>query len=204
MKNNQPIRRHERTFALIKPDGVQRGLIGEIIRRLERTGLKFIAFKFLAPTREQCLTHYNKDDAWFKKVGERTIKERTEQNLAIEKDAIAYGKDILEANVAFMTAGPVLAVILEGNQAVGVVKKLVGGTEPLTSDVGTIRGDLTVDSYTMAGLDGRCVRNLIHCTDTPAEAEREIAVWFKPEEILNYRLVSEEILYDVNLDGIWE
>lgn len=204
MKNNTPIRRHERTFVLIKPDGVQRGLIGEIIRRLERTGLKFIAFKFLAPTREQCLTHYHKDEGWFKKVGERTIKELTEQKLPVEKDAITYGKDILEANMAFMTAGPVLAVILEGNQAVGIVKKLVGGTEPLSSDVGTIRGDLTVDSYAMAGLDGRCVRNLIHCTDTPAEAEREIAVWFKPEEILNYRLISEEILYDVNLDGVWE
>ncbi len=204
MTNKKPIRRHERTFVIVKPDGIQRGLIGEIIRRLERTGLKFVAFKFLAPTREQCLAHYNKDEAWFKKVGDRTIKERTEQGMPIEKSAIEYGKDILEANVSFMTAGPVLAMVLEGNQAVGIVKKLVGGTEPLTSDVGTIRGDLTVDSYAISGLDGRCVRNLIHCTDTPAEAEREIAVWLKPEELLNYRLISEEILYDVNLDGIWE
>jgi nucleoside-diphosphate kinase len=80
----------------------------------------------------------------------------------------------------------------------------VGGTEPTTSDVGTIRGDLTLDSYELSNLDSRAVRNLIHCSDSPEEAQREIKLWFNDEEILKYRLVSEQILYDVDLDGIKE
>ncbi len=192
----------ERTFVLVKPDGVQRSLIGEILGRFERTGLKFVAFKFIVPTRGQCFAHYAKDDVWCEKVGTRTIAERTEKKLPIEKTAIEYGKDILEGNVRLLTSGPVLAVIIEGNQSVGVVKKIVGGTEPLTSDVGTIRGDLTVDSYALSGLDGRAVRNLVHCSDKPEEAEREIKIWFGEDEIVKYRLVNEAILYDVNLDGI--
>jgi nucleoside-diphosphate kinase len=112
--------------------------------------------------------------------------------------------DIVNANVNFVTAGPIVLMIWQGNKAVGIVKKIVGGTEPLTSDVGTIRGDFTIDSFEISDASERCVRNVIHCTDNPAEAEREIAIWFKPEEILNYRLMSEAILYDVNLDGILE
>jgi nucleoside-diphosphate kinase len=95
-------------------------------------------------------------------------------------------------------------MVIEGNQAVGIVKKLVGGTEPLTSDVGTIRGDLTLDSYTLADADGRAVRNIIHCSDKPEEAEREIKIWLKPEEIIKYKSIQERMLYDVDLDGILE
>lgn len=192
----------ERTFVIVKPDGVQRSLIGEIVHRLERTGLKFIAFKFLIPTREQCLAHYNKDDAWFEKVGARTVTERQAKGMPVEKSAMDYGKDILEGNVRFMTSGPVLAMSLEGNQAVGIVKKIVGGTEPLTSDVGTIRADFTVDSYAIANVDGRCVRNLVHCSDEPKEAEREIKIWLKDEELINYHHINEVTLYDVDLSHI--
>ena len=194
----------ERTFVIIKPDGVQRGMIGEIIKRFERTGLKFTAMKFLVPKAEQCWAHYNKDDAWFQAKGEKIVKGREEMNLPIEKEAIEYGRDIIGQLVTFMTSGPVLAMVIEGNQAVGIVTKLVGGTEPLTSDIGTIRGDLTLDSYDLAGLDGRAVRNLIHCSDKPEEAEREIKIWFDESEIINYRSISEAMLYDVNLDGILE
>ncbi|PIT96256.1 nucleoside-diphosphate kinase [Candidatus Falkowbacteria bacterium CG10_big_fil_rev_8_21_14_0_10_37_14] len=194
----------ERTFVIIKPDGIQRTLIGEIIKRLERTGLKLMAMKMIMATEGQCWAHYNKDDAWFEAKGQNTIKNREAMGLAIEKEAIEYGKDIMRANVAFMTCGPIVPMVFEGNKAVGVIKKIVGSTEPLTSDVGTIRGDMTMDSYDLANLDGRSVRNLIHCSDQTDEAEREMAVWFKPEELLNYRLVAEQILYDVNLDGIKE
>lgn len=194
----------ERTFVIIKPDGIQRTLIGEIIKRLERTGLKLMAMKMIMATEGQCWAHYNKDDAWFEAKGQNTIKNREAMGLAIEKEAIEYGKDIMRANVAFMTCGPIVPMVFEGNKAVGVIKKIVGSTEPLTSDVGTIRGDMTMDSYDLANLDGRSVRNLIHCSDQTDEAEREMAVWFKPEELLNYRLVAEQILYDVNLDGILE
>lgn len=194
----------ERTFVIIKPDGVQRGLIGEIVKRVERVGLKINALKMVVPTEEQCWTHYNKDEAWFLKKGERTVADRQAAGLPVDKEPVEYGKDIVRALVKFMTSGPVVAMVLSGNQAVGIIQKLVGGTEPLTSDVGTIRGDYTLDSYALSGQDERAVRNLIHSSDKPEEAEREIKIWFKPEEIISYRQLNEEILYDVNLDGILE
>lgn len=194
----------ERTLIIIKPDGVQRSLMGEVIKRIERTGLKFVAFKFFVPSRENLITHYNKQDEWFLRKGTRIVEDRKAHGLPVEKEPIDYGKEIIDLIVKFMTAGPVLAAVVEGNQAVAVVTKLVGGTEPATSDVGTIRGDFTIDSYDHSSVQNRAVRNLIHCSESPEEAAREIAVWFKPEEILNYRLVQEQILYDVNLDGILE
>ena len=160
--------------------------------------------RLLVPKAEQCWAHYNKDEVWFLSKGERIVNGRKENNLPIEKEAIEYGRDIIGQLVTFMTSGPVLAMVIEGNQAVGIVTKLVGGTEPLTSDIGTIRGDLTLDSYDLAGIDGRAVRNLIHCSDKPSEAEREIKIWFDEEEIINYRSIAEQMLYDVNLDGILE
>ncbi|MEI8343950.1 MAG: nucleoside-diphosphate kinase [Candidatus Moraniibacteriota bacterium] len=199
-----PHPKKERTFVILKPDAIQRNFIGEIISRFERTGLKITAMRLLVPKAEQCWTHYNKDEAWFQSKGERIVKGRQENNLPVEKEAIEYGKDIIGQLVTFMTSGPVLAMVIEGNQAVGIVTKLVGGTEPLTSDIGTIRGDLTLDSYDLAGIDGRAVRNLIHCSDKPSEAEREIKIWFDEEEIINYRSIAEQMLYDVNLDGILE
>lgn len=194
----------EKTFVIVKPDGVQRSLIGEIIQRIERTGLKLVALKMAIPTEDQCWAHYNKDNVWFESKGNKIIENRKNTGMVVDKEAIEYGKDIIKALVKFMTCGPVVMMIWEGNQSVGVVKKLVGSTEPATSDVGTIRGDLTLDSYSLAGVDDRAVRNLIHCTDNPEESQREIDIWFKKEEIINYRLVSEQILYDVNLDGILE
>ncbi|MDP1620149.1 MAG: nucleoside-diphosphate kinase [Candidatus Moranbacteria bacterium] len=200
--DNHP--KKERTFIILKPDAIQRSLMGEIISRIEKTGLKFTAIKMLVPKAEQCWTHYNKDDVWFQSKGERIVNGRKENGLPVEKEAIEYGKDIIQQLVNFMTAGPVLAAVVEGNQAVGIVTKIVGSTEPLTADIGTIRGDLTVDSYDMAGIDERAVRNLIHCSDKPEEAAREIKIWFDESEIIKYRLAQEAILYDVNLDGILE
>ncbi|MCK5416119.1 nucleoside-diphosphate kinase [Candidatus Parcubacteria bacterium] len=194
----------ERTLVIIKPDGIQRSLIGEIISRFERTGLRFVAFKFFVLDKDKIWKHYDKDDAWFETKGANIVKERKAAGVPVEKEAIEYGKDIIRQLADFMTAGPVLALVLEGHQAIEVVKKLVGGTEPLTSDVGTIRGDFTIDSYALAGVDERAVRNLIHCSDEPGEAKREIALWFDEKEFINYNLVQDKILYDVNLDGILE
>lgn len=194
----------ERSLVIIKPDGIQRALIGEVISRFERTGLKFVAMKLLVPKAEQCWTHYNKDEEWFLKKGLRIVEDRKTHGLPIEKEAVEYGKDIIQSNVDFFTSGPVLAMVIEGNQSVAIVKKIVGGTEPTTSDVGTIRGDLTVDSYALSSLDNRAVRNLVHCSDSPEEAEREVQIWFSKDELIKYRLVQEQILYDVNLDGILE
>ncbi len=194
----------ERTLVILKPDAVQRGLIGEVIKRIEKTGLKLIALKFVMATEEQLWSHYNKDDEWYEKKGQMTIDELKANGMPIEKEAIEYGKDIVRALLSFMTCGPVVPMIFEGNQAAGIVKKLVGATEPLSSEVGTLRGDYTLDSYSLANVDGRAVRNLIHCSDPVEDAEREIPIWFHPEEILSYRLVAEQILYDVNLDSIKE
>jgi len=194
----------ERSLVILKPDAIQRSLMGEIIKRIERTGLKFTAMKMTVLNEEILWKHYNKDDAWFEKKGANIAREMTEHGMTVDKPAIEYGKDILRHLINFMTSGPVLAMIVEGNGATGIVTKLVGGTEPLTADIGTIRADYTLDSYALAGLDGRAVRNLVHCSESPEEAEREIALWFKENEILNYRLVQDAILYDVNLDGIME
>jgi nucleoside-diphosphate kinase len=196
----------ERTFVIIKPDGIQRSLMGEILGRYERTGLKLVGMKFGVADEKKFWEHYNKSDEWYQKKGAKIVEDKKANGLPVEKEAIEYGKDIVRQLVKFMTAGPVLMMVWEGNQAIAIVKKITGGTEPATSDVGTIRGDLTVDSYQISAVDDRAVRNLIHCSDPaePEEAAREINLWFKPEELLNYRLVNEQILYDVNLDGILE
>ena len=194
----------ERTFVILKPDAIQRSLMGDIVGRFEKVGLKVVAMRFGIPEEAKLWKHYNKDDAWFLKKGTKIVEDRKNAGMKVEKEALEYGKDIIGALVRFMTAGPVLQLVLEGNQAVAVVKKLVGETEPSTSDVGTIRGDYTLDSYAIASVDDRAVRNLIHCSDVVPEAQREIGLWFTEKEQLDYRLVSEAILYDVNLDGIME
>ncbi len=189
---------------MMKPDAVQRGLIGEITSRFERTGLKLAYLSLKMLDEKKLWEHYGKDDAWFERKGKGIADDRAAAGLPVEKENLEYGKDIIRALVGFMTSGPVVMMVVEGNQSVAVVKKLVGGTEPATSDVGTIRGDLTVDSYAIAAIDDRAVRNLIHCSDAPEEAEREIKLWLSDEKVLDYRLVGEQILYDVNLDGIME
>ncbi len=194
----------ERTFVIIKPDGVQRALVGEIIKRYERTGLKLVGLRFGVADEKKFWEHYNKDDAWFLKKGTKIAEDKKANNLPVSKEPIEYGKDIIRQLVKFMTSGPVLMMVWEGNQAAAVVKKITGDTEPATSDVGTIRGDLTVDSYNISAVDDRAVRNLIHCSDSSDEAKREIALWFTESELTEYRLVGEQILYDVNLDGILE
>jgi len=196
--------RKKRTFVILKPDAVQRGLIGDVICRLEKTGLKLIALKMIIATEDQLWRHYQKDEQWFTSKGQRILEERKAAGLPIEKEAREYGKDIVQALVKFMSCGPIVPMIWEGNQAAGIVKKIIGSTEPLTSDSGTIRGDYTLDSYEIASLDNRAVRNLVHCSDPASDALREIPIWFSENEILNYRLIAEQILYDINLDGIKE
>ncbi|MDB4991834.1 MAG: putative Nucleoside diphosphate kinase [Parcubacteria group bacterium] len=194
----------ERSFVIVKPDGVQRSLIGEILSRFERTGLKLVSLKMMVLDSDRIWKHYDKDDEWFLKKGTRIAADRAAAGLSAEKEPIEYGKDIIRALDKYMTSGPVVVMVWEGNSAVAVVTKLVGETAPASSDVGTIRGDLTIDSYDIAAVDDRAVRNLIHCSDTPENAEKEIAMWLSEDEVLKYRLLNEAILYDVNLDGIME
>lgn len=188
----------ERSLILLKPDTVQRSLVGEVIKRFEQTGLKIASMKMIVPTEAQLLDHYNKDDAWYLRKGEGIVEELKAQGTEITKEPAEYGKDIILTIVKYMTAAPVVAMILEGNKAVSVVTKIVGTTEPATSDVGTIRGDYTLDSYGHATYENRAVRNLVHQSESPEEAGREIAIWFKPEEIMEYTSAQERILYGNN------
>jgi nucleoside-diphosphate kinase len=191
----------ERTLVILKPDTIQRSLMGEVIGRFERVGLKFAAMKMIMASEEQLLQHYNKTDEWFLKKGNRIIEDLKAHGLPVEKEAVEYGKDIIRTIVHYMTAAPVVVMILEGNESVKVVTKLVGTTEPATSDVGTIRGDFTVDSYGHSSYENRAVRNLVHQSESPAEAEREIAIWFGEGETMSYVTAQERIMYDVDWDG---
>jgi nucleoside-diphosphate kinase len=195
----------ERTLVIIKPDGIQRSLIGEIVKRLERAGLKMVAMKFSVPSEEKISKHYQLEDGWMKKAGEKSLNSYNEKGIEPrETDPEKIGKKILDNLVKYMTSGPVVPMVWQGAHAVDIVRKIVGGTEPLTSDVGTLRGDFVIDSYEMSDVEGRAVRNLIHASSEVDEAKKEIALWFKDEELVNYRLVQEHIMYDVNLDGILE
>lgn len=191
----------ERSLIILKPDAVQRSLIGEIIMRFERKGLKFVAFKFVTPDEEQLFAHYNKDDAWFEKKGANMVANIKEQGGEPEKEAIEYGKDIIRSVVKEMQQAPVLAIVVEGYGAINQVDKLVGTTEPATADIGTIRGDYTVDAYAHTAFEDRSMRNLIHCSDVPEEAEREIALWFDESELMDYTTAQERIMYDAHFDA---
>ncbi len=195
--------KNERTFVIIKPDGVQRSLVGEVMQRFERIGLKFVAMKMVVPTREIVEKHYTLDPNWFKTNGEKTIAGYVKKGMTPPiSDPIEQAKVTLKALVTYMSSGPVIAMILEGAHAVPIVRKVIGGTEPLTSDVGTIRGDFVLDSYQMADTDKRAVRNLLHASGSVSEANAEINLWFKDDEIIKYNHIQDGILYGVDLSGI--
>lgn len=197
--------KEERTLVIIKPDGVQRTLVGEITSRFERVGLKLVALSMKVPTDEHIEAHYTLDPEWRRVTGEKTIKGYKDKGMTSpSEDPLEITARILEGLKKYMTSGPVIVMVWQGAHAVKIVRKIVGGTEPLSSDVGTIRGDFVLDSYQLADTDGRAVRNLIHASGSPAEAETEIKHWFSKEEIFAYRLIQDEILYDVNLDGLLE
>lgn len=197
--------KQEQTLVIVKPDGVQRGLIGEVIKRYEQCGLKLTGIKMIIPSREMALKHYSIDPEWAIKSGTKTFESYKAKGLPLPgKDPVEFAEGIRRKLTDFMSSGPVVAMIWQGMGAVAIVRKITGSTEPLTSLPGTIRGDYTIDSYTAADTDARAVRNIIHSSGSVDEANKEIAIWFDKKEILSYRLVSEEIIYDVNLDGILE
>lgn len=197
--------KEERTLVVIKPDGVQRSLIGEIIGRFEKVGLKLVGLKMCVTTEEFIEKHYTLDPEWRRVTGEKRVKAAKEKGeTLVTEDPYEITKKILEVLIKYMTSGPVIAMVWQGAHSTELVRKLVGGTEPRSSDVGTIRGDYVLDSYIMADTDSRAIRNLIHASGSAKESEAEINHWFKPEELINYKLVQEQILYDVNLDSILE
>ncbi len=195
----------EQTLVIIKPDGIQRSLIGEVIKRYERVGLKLSALKMMVPSAEKIEQHYTLDPTWRQKTGEKTIKGYHDKGLVPPiTDPLKVTEALLSKLTYYMSSGPIILMVWEGAHAVAIVRKITGGTEPLTSDVGTIRGDFVLDSYQTSDLDKRSVRNIVHASGSVEEAHNEINHWFDASELINYRLIQEEILYDVNLDGTLE
>lgn len=192
----------EKSLVIIKPDGVQRSLIGEIIKRIERVGFKLVALKFEIPNSEKVRAHYTIDPEWLGKAGQKAYDARVSVGEDMTgSDPVELGLAILGKLERYMTSGPVVIMVWQGAHVVDVIRKIVGTTEPKTSDVGTIRGDFVHDSYEISNIERRSVRNVMHASGTPEEAEQEIKNWFTPEEIISYRLIAEEVLYDVNVDG---
>jgi len=193
--------KHQRTFVMIKPDGVMRGLIGEIIHRIEKAGLKIVAMKMLIPSEELIKKHYpDSDEKWVARLGQKG--KASLENLPLEPketfgtdDDTELGKIVLGGLRQYMQSGPVVAMVVEGIQAVEMVRKLCGNTLPFKAEMGTIRGDYSVDSPVVANVEGRSIHNLIHASELPNEAEKEIALWFGGETICDYSLGDDEVMY---------
>lgn len=160
----------ERTLILFKPDTVKRGLVGEILTRFERVGLKVVAAKMLAPDYDHYYKHYEE----------------------IGKVVTRRGKEIFDVTLEMMNEGPVIAVVLEGIEAVEVVRKMVGATEPKSAAPGTIRGDYSHISFTHANAENIATPNIIHASGDSDEAKLEIAHWFSEAELFDYKSVHEE------------
>ncbi len=195
----------EKTLVILKPDSVQRSLISEIIGRFERIGLKFIGIKMVLADKKTIREHYMVDPTWVEKVGEKTIESMKSAGEDVSGlNPKTQGEKILGVLVNYMTCGPVVVIAIEGAHSVELVRKLVGSTEPLSSDVGTIRGDYVLDSYSMADSNGRSIRNLIHASTSTEDAKKELKIWFQDSELLGYETAQEHILYDINFDNAKE
>lgn len=195
----------ERTLVIIKPDGIQRSLIGEIIGRYERIGLKLVGMKMMVPTEELIEKHYTLDPSWRTVTGEKTIKGYHDKGLTPPvNDPLEVTRRLLLRLKTYMTCGPIIAMVWQGAHAVEIIRKLTGSTEPLKSDVGTIRGDFVLDSYQMSDIDNRAIRNLIHASGSVKEACDEVEHWFRPEELIEYTLMQERIIYSPTIDGVFE
>jgi len=160
----------QRTLILFKPDAVQRGLVGEILTRFERVGLKIVGTKMLAPDRDHYYKHYEEIGQMVTRRGENTF------NMTLD----------------MMMSGPVIAMVLEGVEAVELVRKLVGSTESKSAAPGTIRGDYSHMSFGYADSNSKGVPNLIHASGDPAEAEKEIAHWFSDTDLYDYQALHEK------------
>lgn len=160
----------QQTLILFKPDTVQRGLVGEILTRFERVGLKIVGTKMIAPTKE----HYHKH---YEEIGQMITRR---------------GEHAFDVTLQMMIEGPVIAMVFEGVEAVALVRKLVGGTEPKSADPGTIRGDYSHMSFGYADTKNKGIPNLIHASGDPEEAEKEIGHWFSDTELYKYETLNEK------------
>jgi len=192
--------RKERTLVFLKPDGVQRGLVGEVVGRFERAGLKVVGMKMLWSDRPLLDRHYPKDEGFLKTIGGKTKEAFAGYGLDVKKetgtdDALEIGRQVRGWLIDYVSSGPVIAFVLEGIHAVSAVRKLIGDTLPYRAAPGTIRGDFSVDSPTVANLMKRPVRNLIHASGSVEEASLEIPLWFRKEELYEYPRADERAMF---------
>jgi nucleoside-diphosphate kinase len=188
----------ERTFIAVKPDGLQRHLVGEIITRFEKRGMKLVAAKLISPQKEQVLEQYPDDENWYVSLGNRTLAGYKESGTTINMTAMEIGKMIREQLADYISDRPLLAMVWEGPHAIELGRKTVGHTNPLKADVGSIRGDYSMESYFLADDLKRAIQNLIHASGSSEEAEREIKIWFDENEILDYDLLTAEVTLGSN------
>ncbi len=190
----------ERTFMLVKPDGVKRGLIGEVIKRIEQRGLKVIALKMVTPTDQLATDHYPTSDEWLHNVGAKVHEKYNEYGVSVKEllgteEHAEIGKLVWSWTKEYIMSGPVVAMVIEGMHAIDMVRKIVGHTYPASADVGTIRGDFSVDSPLLANKNKRAIRNLVHASGNTKEAEHEINLWFKPAELHDYTRTDDSIMF---------
>ncbi len=188
----------EITYIMVKPDGVKRGLTGEIISRLEQRGLKLVSLKMIQATSQQVDDHYPKDDEWISRLGNKTVATHEKYNLPMDKDM--EGKNPLETGrlvrgwlMSYMLSAPLVCMVVQGTHAVDMVRKLVGETMPADALPGTIRGDYSVDSAALANKEKRSVYNLVHASETQEEARHEIEHWFGGIELLDYERTDDAV-----------
>lgn len=173
----------ERTFLMIKPDAVRKKLIGEIIKRIEDSGLEIIKMKMAEPTKERVEKFYPSNKEWFTSVGNKSARSYEKAGLSLKEtfgteERYEIGKIIKSWLVKFICSGKVVPMILEGEDAIQKVRKLAGYTDPAEAEKGTIRGDLTDESIEQANKEKRAVENLVHASSDPEEVKRETSVWF--------------------------
>ncbi len=190
--------REELTFLMIKPDGVRRGLTGEILRRIEQVGLKAVGLKLIRPSFREFDEHYPKDKKWIHRLGEKTLATYEKFGFDAKKELgtdnpAKIGLMVRKWLVEFMTSGPVVAIAIKGIHAVPMIRKLAGHTMPSEAPLGTIRGDFSVDSAAVANRDKRAVYNLVHASETENEARHEIRHWFGAEKIHDYQRTDDEV-----------
>jgi nucleoside-diphosphate kinase len=190
----------EKTFVLIKPDGVKRGLIGEIIRRIEQRGLKIVALQMIHATPEDIDKHYPKDESWIRALGEKTLAVYKKYGYDPIKehgtdDPLKIGMEVRKWNIDFLTSGPMVKMVVQGVHAIDMVRKLVGNTIPALAEMGTIRGDFSVDSPVLANKQHRAIRNLIHASGNPEEASHEISMWFSEQDIHEYKRAEDDTMF---------
>lgn len=183
---------------MIKPDGVRRGLTGEIIRRIEQVGLKVVALEMQRPSHKQVDDHYPKSKTWIHRLGEKTLATYEKYGFDAQKelgtsDAGKIGPMVRKWLIEFMTSAPVAVLAIKGVHAVAMVRKLAGNTMPSDAPLGTIRGDFSVDSAAVANREKRSVYNLVHASETEEEAKHEIKHWFGKSVIHDYTRTDDEV-----------